>query len=202
MRIVIASLALAGVAAAQNDPSLARLERQLPAGWTTLATETELVFRHDRPCYVTGAYHENAAPHDRSVPAPAGGGPLVTLELRYRLEPKWNAKQLADARAANEKIGAELRELAAKYNIDAIHKSKGRPLPMNDDERQRLAGYTKASDAANARAVALPRCTLGAWSVFDSAETYGQLRLELDPPEAIREAHQVIALLDQACAKP
>jgi hypothetical protein len=199
--LVIAVLVAARGAGAQPDPSVARLEHDLPAGWTLLATDTELVFRHDRPCYVTGMQHENPPPHEAKAAAPAGGGPLVTLELRYRLEPKWNAKQLADARIANDKVGSEVRALRAKYKVDTIHTSKGRPLPMNDDERSRLAAYTKAEDATRARLVRLPRCTMGAWSVFDSEETYRQLDLELDPPDAKREAQHVISLLDQVCTK-
>ncbi|HEY0987012.1 MAG TPA: hypothetical protein VGD80_08170, partial [Kofleriaceae bacterium] len=46
---------VAGVASAHADPAFDRLEAALPPGWSLLATGSELVIRHDRPCYVTGA---------------------------------------------------------------------------------------------------------------------------------------------------
>src|SRR5690242_14257343 len=81
------------IAAAQPDPAFDKLEAALPAGWSLLATGSELVIRHDLPCYVTGARHENAPAHE--VRAPATAGPMVTFELRYRLEPRWTAAQIA-----------------------------------------------------------------------------------------------------------
>ena len=57
---VVACMVIAGSAYAQPDAALAQLEHQLPAGWSMLATDTELVLRHDRPCYVRREVHENA----------------------------------------------------------------------------------------------------------------------------------------------
>ena len=177
--IVAATVLAAGIAHAQTDPAVARLEAGLPPGWTLLATETELVIRHDRPCYATG-------------------GALVTLELRYRLEPRWDAKQLAAARATNDKIAAELVALRARYKIDAIHRVKGRPQPKDADERARQGAFDKGEAAAGARRVKLPRCAFGDASLFDD-DAYRQLTLELDPPGAIAEATKVVALVKQAC---
>jgi hypothetical protein len=187
--IGIAILVLARAAAAQPDPAFDELEKVLPAGWSLLATGAELVIRHDRPCYLT-------APHD----APrAAGGPLVTLELRYRLEPRWTAAQVAAAQATNEALAAELRALAARYRIDAIHRGKAGPAPANADERARLEAYTAAHSRIAARMVKLPRCSLGESSVFDGPDTYAQLTLRLDPPEAIAEAHRVVELVKAHC---
>src|SRR5882762_3142048 len=98
-----------------------------------LATGSELVFRHDRPCYVAAAHRANPPPGAPSAPAankPAatpGGGPLVTVELRFRLEPKWSAPEIASAKKSNDKVAGELRALTAKYRVDQIHHSKGKP---------------------------------------------------------------------------
>src|SRR5258708_39306320 len=81
----ICAIVVLAVARADAEPAIPALERALPRGWSLLATDTELVIRHDKPVYATA----NAA------------APLVTLELRYHLEPHWTAKQLADARATN-----------------------------------------------------------------------------------------------------
>ena len=59
-------------AEAGGDAAITTLERALPKGWTVIATDTELLIRHDRPLYVTAEAHDAA-------------GPLVTLELRYHL---------------------------------------------------------------------------------------------------------------------
>lgn len=198
MSIAIGILAAARIAAAEPDP-FDRLEKALPPGWSLLTTGSELVFRHDRPCYITGAHHDNAPSVEARAPAPPGGGPLVTIELRYRLEPRWTDQQLAAARATNDKVAGELRALAARYNIDAIHKSKGRPLPASADERARLAAYDAAHTQLAARLVKLPRCSLGDASVFDGDDTYAQLSLEIDPPEVMTQAHQIIALMKQHC---
>ena len=215
LRLAIAiGISLAAAPAAEADPALDRLEGALPPGWSLLATGSELVLRHDRPCYVTGVHRENAAPAGaaggaggaeaasgardaRSVAA--GGGPLVTIELRYRLEPRWTAQQIAAARAANDQIAGELRTVASRYRIDAIHTSKGRPQPATADERARLDGYEAARSRLAARLVQLPRCTLGEASVFDGSDTYAQLTLQVDPPEVMTQAHQVVELMKQHC---
>src|SRR5258706_5074325 len=92
--VPLAILLAAGSAAADKDQALARLERALPRGWSLLATETELVIRHDRPVYCVD--HPN--------------GPLVTLELRYRLEPKWAPERYTEAKATNDKLAAEAQK--------------------------------------------------------------------------------------------
>ncbi|HEX2691554.1 MAG TPA: hypothetical protein VHN14_33310 [Kofleriaceae bacterium] len=245
MSIAVGILFVAQAAAAQPDPALDALDKALPAGWTLLVTDTELVIRHDRPCYVTGARHENASPGDPTgedprpvgkavgvptprdsptgeIPRPAGkavGGPsprdsaslieakvssagagsLVTIQLRYRLEPRWTDQQLVAARAANDKLGVEIRALAATYRIDAIHRSKGRPVPANPDERARLEAYEARQAQLAARLVKLPRGSLGDASVFDGEDTYAQLLLEIDPPEVMTEAHHIVAIMTQHC---
>jgi hypothetical protein len=157
----------------------------------------ELVIRHDRPCYVTGVRHENARA-DEPVKLGAGG-PMVTIELRYRLEPRWTDQQVAAARATNEQLGGELRALAARYNLDGIHHSKGRPLPATPEERARLAAYEAAQARVAARMVKLPRCSVGDTSVFDGADTYAQLSLIVDPPEVMTQASRIVALMKQHC---
>lgn len=186
----------AGVArgqAAAFDP----IERALPPGWTMLATGSELVFRHDKPSYVTGMHHDNAPPLAPRPAAPAG--PVITLELRYKLEPRWTPAQLAAAQHTNQDVAAELHALAVKYKIDAIHHSKGKPLPSNADERARLAAYDSEHARIAKRLVALPKCSAGDVSVFDGEDTYAQLSLVIDPPEVIPEAHKIVALLAQHC---
>jgi len=179
-----------------------RIEKALPPGWTMLATGSELVFRHDKPCYFTGVRHENAPSPEAAVhaskPAPPSG-PLVTVELRYKLEPRWTEKQLAAAKATNHKVADELRALSAKYKIEEIHHSKGRPLPANADEQSRLSAYDSEHARVAKRLVALPRCSAGDLSVFDGEDTYAQLDLEIDPPEVSPEAHKVIELMKQHC---
>lgn len=173
------------------------LEKALPAGWSLLIAGAELVIRHDRPCYVTGVHHENAREGEQATPA--GGGPMVTIELRYRLEPRWTDKQVAAAKATNDKLGGELRAIAAKYNLDSIHQSKGRPLPATPEQRTRLEAYEAAQAPVVAKLVALPRCSLGDTSVFDGADTYAQLRLIVDPPEVMTQAFRIVELMKQHC---
>jgi hypothetical protein len=176
------------------------LEQALPAGWTMLATGSELVFRHDRPCYVAAAHHANLPAPVATKPASTpGGGPLVTVELRFRLEPKWSAPEIAAARKANDKVVGELRALAAKYRVDQIHHSKGKPVPANPDERARLDAYDSEQAKIAKRLVPVPHCAIDNVSVFDGEDTYAQLALELDPPEVIPEAHRILALLQQYC---
>jgi hypothetical protein len=193
-----AAIASAAAATASADPAFDQLESALPAGWSVLATSSELVIRHDRPCYVTGA-RGGSALGAQARPAVPAAGPLVTLELRYRLEPRWTAPQIAAAEASNRQLAAELRVLAAKYRIDAIRTSKGRPLPATADEKARLDAYEAAGARLAAREVKLPRCTLGESSVFDGEDTYAQLALQVDPPEAMTQAHRIVELMKRAC---
>jgi hypothetical protein len=195
--ICVGALLASTLPRADVDSTLARLERSLPRGWSLLSTDTELVIRHDKPVYVAGQHLPNEPPN--SPPTGIAGGPLVTLELRYRLEPKWTAKQLADARAINAKHGDELRALRAKYRIDDIPHPKGEPLPTTDEQRQRVDAYRAEAAAVEARLVKLPRCTFGTWSLFDGPDTYAQLSLTVDPEKAMTEAFAVVELVKKRC---
>lgn len=189
-------LAWATVAVAQPvaDPALDDLEKALPAGWTMLATGSELVFRHDKPVYVAAG-----AAKAKVKPAATPSGPLVNLELRFRLEPKWSAPQVAAARQANDKVASDLRALTAKYHLEQIHHDKGKPVPANADERARIAAYDSEHARIAKRIVPVPHCAIGDVSVFDGEDTYAQLSLQLDPPEVIPEAHRVLAVIQQRC---
>ncbi len=157
-----------------NDPAVMRLEHALPAGWTLMATDTELVIRHDRPVYVAP---EAAA----KVP----GGPLVTLELRYKLQPKWSAKQLADARAQNVHADAVVRAVRQRY---------GSPAPGPQAE-----AFARDLAAAQSQHVHVPLCALGDSSLFDGDDTYALLKLPLDPPSAGQECKSIAALVKAQC---
>ena len=189
-----------GASPAAAAPATEALEKALPSGWSLLMTSSELVIRHDRPCYVTGMHHDNAPAGAAARPAAAGSGTLITVELRYRLEPRWTESQLAAARATNDKLAGELRALAARFNLDAIHKSKGKPMPATADERARVEGYEAAEARVVAKLVKLPRCNLGDTSVFDGPDTYAQLSLTLDPPEVTTQAYQIVELMKQHCS--
>jgi len=201
---------LAAASTAAADPALDQLERALPAGWSLLATGSELVIRHDRPCYVIGtggtrpgaypgAGQDSAPAAEVGVRAAAAAGPVVTIELRYRLEPRWTAQQVTAARVVNDRIDGELRTLASRYRIDAIRTSGGRRVPASADERARLDAYEAARARLAARRVHLPRCTLGDASVFDGEDTYAQLALQVDPPEVMTQAHRIVELVKQHC---
>jgi hypothetical protein len=194
--LVIAAV-LAGTAtpAVADDPAFDALEKALPRGWSMIATDSELVIRHDHACYITGEHVANAP----DVPAGKVEGPLVTLELRYHLEAKWTPKQLADARAANDKVFAEVEAARQQYKIAAIRQSKGQPLPANADERARLAAFEKAELASRKRLVRVPTCTLGESSLFAGEETYAQLALKVDPPQAMEQAYQIVDLVKKRC---
>lgn len=211
-RSIAIGIWLVAASTAAADPALDQLERALPAGWSLLATGSELVIRHDRPCYVIGtggtrpgahpgASHDGAPATEAGArPAPAvAAGPVVTIELRYRLEPRWTAPQVTAARAANDRIDGELRTLASRYRIDAIRTSGGRRVPASADEQARLDAYESARARLAARRVHLPRCTLGDASVFDGEDTYAQLTLQVDPPEVMTQAHRIVELVKQHC---
>ncbi len=180
--IVVIALLAAGSAWADRDPVLAKLESELPAGWSMLATDSELVLRHDRPCYLAGVAADSA-------------GPLVTLELRYRVEPKWTAKQLADARATNDRLAAELHESRTRGHIEAI-----RSRHHTAEEQARLDAYAKSEASVRARTIQLPMCTLGTSSLFDGPDTYSQLSLSIDPASAVTEARRIVELVKKSCS--
>ncbi len=162
-RWIVSALVLAGGAAlADKDEALGRLEKALPAGWSLLASDSELVIRHDRPVYCL------ANPD----------GPLVTLELRYRLDPKWTPEHLAEAKAANARIESELAAEKAKLSAKA---------------------YAAAEAMAKAREVRLPVCTLDRVSIVSRPDTYAQLAMDLDPKEAKAEGLKIEELVEKHC---
>ena len=196
MRLQILLVCLAG-STASADP-VEDLQKQMPGGWTVLATEHELVMRHDKPCFVTPT-HENAPGSAAPNPCMGDDGQLVTIELRFHLEPKWSQKQLDAARGTNERVGAEVKVARDRYRVDAIHQSKGRPLPATPDERKRLSAFEKEEAQLRARAVKTPMCTLGDESVFDGDETYALLKMKIDPPSAGAEAFKALEALKKLC---
>jgi len=187
--IAVVLVGLAGIA--QADPSIAALEHALPRGWSVLATDSELVIRHDHACFLVG--------DNKAKAADVGAGSLVQLELRYRLEAKWSAKQIADAKAANERSAEELKALRTKYQIDKIKLGKGRPVPANADERARLDAYEKGEAAIRGRMVRLPLCTLGESSLFDGDDTYAQLKLKVDPAKAMEQLVSIVDIVKKQC---
>jgi hypothetical protein len=197
--IYAAVIAATATASAGTDPAIARLERALPRGWSLLATDTELVIRHDRPVYAEGRHLANEPPD--SPPTGIAGGPLVTLELRYRLEPKWPAAQLAAARAANAKIYDARKALATQYRIDELRDRKSaEPVAKTADEQKRIDAYRAAAGKLEAALVQLPRCTLGASSLFDGPDTYAQLSLVVDPAQAMKEAYAIVEVVKKQCS--
>jgi len=185
MRIAAIVFVLCGLGsmarAGGEDPAVSALEKALPHGWSVLATDTELVIRHDRACYVAADVHDSS-------------GPLVTLELRYHLQPKWTAKQLADAKATNDRVNAQIVELRKQYKIDAIKTTK-----PTIEEKSRLATYTKSETDLRKQLVKLPICNLGDASLFDGDDTYSQLKLKIDPPEPMQQAKDIVELVKKQC---
>jgi hypothetical protein len=177
-------LVAGGIAQASPDSAATALEHALPRGWSLLVTDAELVVRHDRACFLVEG---------------GDGGHLINLELRYRLEPKWTARQLADAKAVNDKLAAELVQARAKYQIDKIRLAGGKPAPASADERTRLAAFEHAEAAVRTRMKPLPLCSLGESSVFDGDDTYAQLKLKVDPPAAIDQARSVVDIVKKHC---
>ena len=152
-RLFALTLMLAsGVALADEDPAINKLEKALPPGWSVLATDTELVIRHDRPCFVTDEHKDNAKPAQH-VPAHTPDGRLVTLELRYKLETKWTKHQYEEAKLANARVAAELQAARAKYHVDAIHQVAGKPAPATADEKTRQAAFDGEAAKLAARQV-------------------------------------------------
>jgi hypothetical protein len=200
-RLAIGIVLIVSASVAHADPAVDGLSRALPRGWHLTTTPGgELVIRHPAPVRVAGRHLENEPPHTANLPVAApAGGPEITLALRYRLEPAWSTAQLAAARTSNAKVYADLRDLRARHNLDAIHTSKGRPLPATPDEQSRLAAYQADEAVALARLIRLPRCTLGTSSLFDGPETYAQLDLMVDPPGVMREAYAIVELVNRRC---
>ncbi|HEU0034578.1 MAG TPA: hypothetical protein VFQ53_28335 [Kofleriaceae bacterium] len=184
-----------------RDPAIRSLGAALPRGWSMTVRAGELVLKRDQQVRIAGHYQENAPSQSNIYVAAGFSAPEIELALRYRIEPRWTERQIADARDANAKVYAELASLRARFQIDVIPTSKGRPLPSNPDEQQRLADFERAQAQAIAKLVALPRCTLGAFSLFDSRETYDQLSLVVDPPIAMRQAFAVVALVKRRCGE-
>ena len=163
--IACAVLLGARIAAADKDQALGRLEKALPAGWSLLAAEDELVIRHDRPVYCPT--HPN--------------GPLVTLELRFKLDAKWTPERYAEAKAMNDKLAAELAAQKPKLSAKA---------------------YEAAAAKAKAREARLPVCTLDRASIIERPDTFAQLDLDLDPPAAKTEGLQIRELVEKHCPPP
>jgi hypothetical protein len=172
-----------------SDP-IAALERELPAGWSLLATDRELVLRHDHAVYAAAS---------AGSPAADDMGPLVSLELRYRHEPRWSMKQLAAARLTDAKLDAQQVAARLRYRIDAIPVVDGEPRPTTAADRARVAAWQRIETAITGKRIAIPVCALGDHSVFDGPGTYAELARPLDPASANREGHAVVELVKRHC---
>jgi len=198
LRSIALAVALLGVAGtAGADPAIDSLEHALPHGWSLLATDRELVIRYDHACYATTP---------RATPAAAppstpdqNAGPLVTLELRFQIEPRWPTARLAAARATNVQLAADVAAARTRYQIDALPIAHGAPRATTADERTRLAAYRQVEALAASKQVALPTCGLGELSVFAGPQTYAALAHAVDPPHAMTEARTIAELIKQRC---
>jgi hypothetical protein len=205
VRTALVLLALAGSAHAD---SVAGLQSALPSGWTLKVTKPatdgrgELAIVHTAPVKIAGVFYMNA-PYTTNVPrtAPAGA-PTITLQLRYGIEARWSEARLEKVRAANNVIYKQLDGLRAKYRIDDIKTGKGMPLPSTPDEEKRLADYQAEYDKTIAKVTRVPRCTLGELSLFDDEHTYEQLKYQVEPASAMREAFAIVELVKRRCPKP
>jgi hypothetical protein len=190
---------LASTAAADRPNSIDDLGRGLPKGWKLVRQRDAFTIERTAPVKVAGRYLENE-PHYGNVPrAPAANAIDVTLKLRFRVEPAWDAKRHRDATATNVRIGEQMKLARVQHKIDDIPTSKGRPLPRTDAERTRLADYEAAIAKLRGSLVKPPRCQLGAFSIFDDEQTYSQLVLMVEPTTAMREMYAVVELVKRRC---
>ena len=156
-------------------PRSPKLERALPAGWTLLATDTELVIRHDRPVL-------------RRARAPPRSGRRAAGHARAALSAasrSGSAKQLADAHAQNAQADAAVHAVRERY---------GKPTPGRQAE-----AFARDLAAAQSQHVHLPLCALGESSLFDGDETYSPLKIPLDPPKAGQECKSIVAIVKAQC---
>jgi hypothetical protein len=194
MLVLVTLTASAGAA---PDPDIEGLAKALPAGWHLAVSGADLTITRDERVRVGGRHLPNE-PGTGNIPIVARG-PEITLALRYHVAPRWSGAQHARARAQNDKIAAQLAALRQRYRIDDIHTSKGLPIPRDADEQQRLTAYESERSALTAQLARTPRCTLGASSLFDDAETYSQLDLVVEPNTAMREAYAIVELVKRRC---
>jgi hypothetical protein len=150
------------------------------------------------PVRVSGHYLDQ--PHTTNIYVPStAASPQITLALRYRTEPRWTERKLAEARLANAPVYATLTALRLRYRIAELRTVNNRPAPATPAEHQRLAEFEREYQRARLQLVQLPRCALDDVSVFDDGTTYAQLGLVVDPPAVMREAFAIVELFKRRC---
>ena len=189
---------LAGSAAADRT-SIDELGRGLPKGWRFTRTARELTIERAQPVRIGGWHRMGHASHGNQYVVPEPEAEQVTLHVRYRLAPAWDAKRYADVGRHNAQVAEQVRLAYTKYKIAEIPQHRGLLLPRTDAERARVAEYESLVAKHYATMIALPSCELGGYSLFDIGETKQQLRMMVEPTTAMRELYAVVELVKRRC---
>jgi hypothetical protein len=185
------------LAATAGADAIDDLGRGLPKGWKVVRTTGAFAIERVQPVKVAAHHQHNQPSHANVYVVPSIDAVDVTLRLRYRVEPAWDRTRHEHARKKNDEVAALIRTARAKYRIEEIPRSKGRPLPTNDAERARLAEYDATVAKLWASRDVPPTCTLGTFSVF--AERDDQMSLIVDPTTAMREMYAIVELVKRRC---
>ena len=190
---------LAGIASADRAATIDDLGRGLPKGWRFTRTAKELTIERTKTVRVGGWHSVGSPSHGNQYVIPEAGAAEVTLRVRYRIVPAWDAERYAAVGRHNAQVAEQVRLAHVKYKIAEIPKGEGDYKPRTDAERARLAEYESLVAKHYTTMLPLPSCEIGAYSLFDIGDTKEQLRMMVEPTTAMRELYAVVELVKRRC---
>ncbi len=180
------------------DRTLDALSRALPDGWSLTQAGDTLTIERREPVWVLVENRINApvtreTGDERSKRIRAHGRPGA-CRLAWRIEERWSAAKLADARAANAEIDRTVAALYARFpDVSPSRKGDDFFKTQNADDEKRVQAFVRERDDLLARRRHPPDLHSERHSLFlVSREGADDEMHSVDPPGALAEAERVV----------
>ncbi len=116
------------------DTVIARLQKNIPMGWTMTHTDTLLVITRDRPVYRVPANHINEPMYMHGLDSittdndrPPIGAKVVEMKLIFSLMPRWGNIHYFAAERHNDSLNSKIEHLRKlRKSGGTVYKPKGK----------------------------------------------------------------------------
>lgn len=195
-----------------NDARLKQLNDSLPKGWEMEAALTPFNADSDPELFlfITRKEEVKALPVNKiNIDVVSGEnlyqraekeGKPTQLELKMRLEPKWDMGKLKAVWAYNDSLQRLIDNAYGKYNIGDLERALGKGDFSYDDstpeKRKRLKDYNDEREKLHKQKKPWPGYTSSNYSVFFYYD-YGKWQYQqVVPPKAEAEEFKVVKLVE------
>jgi hypothetical protein len=194
--------------AGSGDPVIVGTTKLLGGkpGWSLISRGGELVYQRNQPVWVLSTNLINAPATRESATARGARikkhGRKVKPRIVYKMEPRWSAARVAQARRANAALGHRIAALGRKHRVERLlaaalrRKNSDPALGATPAQRARLAAYRTDRKRLEARRIKLPDYHTTSWSLtFVRRTGFSDAYHLVHPPAAAQECYRIDRLI-------